>query len=208
MAKTELKSTKKIVADKPENNNEEIIQEKTIAKEEAVKTPVAEVEIQPEVKKPKKFEPTALIPCTNIFAGTTVMIGQKSGIMYTWLELGQTEDVEYQDVIAEILKKSSSYIYEPLIVIEDKELLEQRPDLKKFYDKMYSPVELKHILNMSSPESMRNVIINLPKGVKETVKNLAATMIQEGTLDSVKKIKIIDELFDTKLMMQTELYLK
>lgn len=207
MAKKELKATEKLATDKPENN-EEITQEKAIIKEESIKTPVAEVKIQPEVKKPKKFEPTALIPCTNIFAGTTVMIGQKSGIMYTWAELGQTEDVEYQDIIAEILKKSSSYIYEPLIVIEDKELLEQRPDLKRFYEKMYSPTELKQILNMSSAESMRNVIMNLPKGVKESVKNLAATMIQEGTLDSVKKIKIIDELFDTKLMMQTELYLK
>lgn len=160
------------------------------------------------IKKPRKFQQTDLIPCTNIFAGTTIMIGQKSGIMYTWGEMGQTEDVEYQDVIAEVLKKSSCYIYEPLIIIEDPEFLEQRPDLKRLYDKMYSPSELEHILNMSSPENMRNVIINLPKGVKESVKNLAATMIQKGTLDSVKKIKIIDEIFGTKLMMQTELFLK
>lgn len=201
MAQAKVRKATTTVNTKPV---EEVVEVKEIeVVEEVASAPVKEV-----VKERRKFAPTDLIQCTNIFSGSVMMIGKKSGIVYSWEELGQTEDVEYQDVMAEILKKSSSYIYEPILIIEDKELLEQRSDLKAFYNKMYSPSELKNVLKMSSAEVMRSTIMNLPKGVKESIKNLAATMIQEGSLDSVKKIKIIDEIFGTKLMLQTELFLK
>lgn len=203
--RTTSKASKNVVQEEVMNEVIEEIVEETVIEDVKDKTPVTKASPS---KEKRKFEPSDLIPCTNIFSGTTVMVGQKSGIIYTWRELGQTEDVEYQDVMAEILKKTSSYIYEPLLIIEDKELLDQRRDLKVFYDRMYSPAELSNILNISSPEKMRSVIMNLPKGVQETIKNLAATMIQNGTLDSVRKIKIIDEIFETKLMMQTELFIK
>ena len=46
---------------------------------------------------------------------------------------------------------------------------------------------------------MREFIENLPQNLKENVKTIASTLIQDGELDSIKKVKVIDEIFGTKL---------
>ena len=46
----------------------------------------------------------------------------------------------------------------------------------------------------------------LPEGAKESIKHMASAMISNGSLDSVKKIKILDEIFDTKFMLMTEMF--
>ena len=47
--------------------------------------------------------------------------------------------------------------------------------------------------------SFKRTIENLPIGLKNTIKSLAVTKIQDGSLDSVKKIQCIDELLGTDL---------
>ena len=40
-----------------------------------------------------------------------------------------------------------------------------------------------------------------PKGVQQAVKNIAGEKIMNGSLDSLAKIKAIDEILDTDLML-------
>ena len=70
---------------------------------------------------------------------------------------------------------------------------------------MYTTQDLREIFNLT-PSQMKNVILTLPEGAKQSIRNMAASMIEKGTLDSVQKIKILDEIFDTKLMLMTELF--
>ena len=44
-------------------------------------------------------------------------------------------------------------------------------------------------------------IKKLPKGAKEALKGIASTMIESHTLDSVHRIKALDEIFDTKMLL-------
>lgn len=46
---------------------------------------------------------------------------------------------------------------------------------------------------------MKEFIENLPYKLKDNVKTIASTLIQNGELDSIKKVKIIDKIFGTNL---------
>lgn len=53
---------------------------------------------------------------------------------------------------------------------------------------------------------MKLTINSLPSGAKESIKNIVSSMIMNGQIDSVSKIKTLDEIYDTKFMTMTELY--
>lgn len=165
------------------------------------------IAIEPVVKKitPKKYEATDGIPCRSIVSGGLYMSGIKSRIMYEWADNGDVTEVEYQDLVAAI-RSNVSYISKPYFIIEDKDIISQFPQLNKIYASMYSIKDLKDVLTELSPNKMKTTILSLPDGAKESIKNIASQMISNNTLDSVQKIKILDEIFDTKLMLMTELF--
>ena len=70
---------------------------------------------------------------------------------------------------------------------------------------MLSYNDLKDILKLDVV-NMKKVISQLPAGAKDSMKNIASTQITNGFLDSVQKIKALDEIFDTKFMLMTELF--
>lgn len=151
------------------------------------------------VKEKREFHDTDLIPCLNVYPGAVGMTGRRTGNAYFWEDMGVVEYVEYKDLKSEVLNRSSAYIYEPLIMVTDDDFLQQNPRLEKMYNDFYTPSEIMDKMANSDPENMRNFIEKLPSGIKTNIKNIAATMIHDGTLDSVKKIKIIDEIFGTEL---------
>lgn len=156
-------------------------------------------------KEPRKFAPDEGIPCRSIVSGGLYMSGIKSRIMYEWADNGDVTEVEYQDLVAAI-RSNVSYITKPYFIIEDEDFLAQHPQLDKIYSSMYSIRDLRDVLTDLSPSTMKSTILSLPEGAKESIKNLASQMISNSTLDSVQKIKILDEIFETRLMLMTELF--
>ena len=59
----------------------------------------------------KKRDPSEPVDCVSITAGELGMTGIKSGINYRWAELGDTTEVEYQDIIAAIRSHTVSYTH-------------------------------------------------------------------------------------------------
>lgn len=159
----------------------------------------------PTVVTIKKYEPTDLIQCTSLTQGELLMVGKKSGILYRWFEQGDVCNVEYQDLQVEIISRTSRYVYDPLFYIEDENIVEQNKNIQKVYNTEYSMKDLNEILALPIP-TMVSAIKQLPKGLKESIKVLAATNIQNGELDSIKRIKALDEVFDTKLMLEAEIF--
>lgn len=175
-------------------------------------TPVAEtvdtveaVEPASKVVVKKKYEATDGIPCRSITPGGLYMEGIKSHILYEWADNGDITEVEYQDIIAAI-RSNVSYIHKPYFIIEDEDIVSQFPQVSKIYDSMYSIKDLKDVLISLSPREMKSVIMTLPDGAKESIKHIASQMISNGSLDSVQKIKILDEIFNTELMLMTGLF--
>jgi hypothetical protein len=70
--------------------------------------------------------------------------------------------------------------------------------LKPIYDKI-EEADLEQLLKLT-PSQLKKKIKVLPEGFKESVKTMAAAKIVSGELDSLNRIKAIDEVLGTELM--------
>ena len=182
---------------------------KTVAEESVMDTPTEEtateetVTAEADVKQSKKYANDDGILCESITAGELGMIGAKSGNNYTWMCYGDTTEVEYADLVAAI-RLRKGHIFAPLFIIRDEDFLAKYPQVNDVYNSMYTTSDLEDIF-MLPVAQMKEVVKSLPFSVQKTIANMASAMITDGRLDSVQKIKVLDELFDTKLMLITEL---
>ena len=180
--------TKKVA--KPEITTEETVIEKN------------EEKIVKEVKKSepvKEYHGDDLISCRSITNGELLYVGKKSGTLYRWSAYGDTSEVEYQDILA--LKTSKSqFLYDPLFVIEDEGIIDNPKwaDIKELYDAMISNDEIAEVLRMDNI-SFRKLLEALPVGFRKAIVTEVSTQIENGTFDSLQKIKIVDEICNTDL---------
>ena len=157
--------------------------------------------VEQEAKKPipRKYAPDDLIPCRSITYGELLMTGTKSKLMYVWANYNDVTEVEFQDLQA-LKSTRSSYLFRPRFVIEDEELVEEwGKDFKDMYSKIVS-VDVEEMFNLPLGK-FKTALKNAPKGVQQAVKNIAGEKIMNGSLDSLAKIKAIDEILNTDLKL-------
>lgn len=154
-------------------------------------------------KTAKKFDQSDGILCHSIVQGKLYMIGDKTKMLYEWNSYGDESEIEYRDLVAAVRTKSR-YIFEPYFVIDDEDFIEEFPQVKKFYDDNYTIDEIESILSYPVDE-MEAAIIALPKGAVESLKHSASIKINNGGIDSIQKIRKLDEIFGTNLMLYTEM---
>ena len=65
---------------------------------------------------------------------------------------------------------------------------------------MYDTSDLNQILLLPVSQ-MKTEIAKLPAGAKEAIKGMASTMIDSHALDSVQRIKALDEIFGTNMLL-------
>lgn len=150
-------------------------------------------------KEIRKYEATDLIEVQSVTQGELLLPGKKSGILYRWSAYGDITEVEYQDLYT--LKSSrSEYVYKPLFVILDEELLADArwKEIKAIYDSMYSAGDIYEILKLSAAQ-FKQTLMSLPKGLQDAVKIEVSTRLDSGTFDSISKIKAVDEICGTDL---------
>lgn len=152
----------------------------------------------------KKFNKDDEILCKSVTVGGLYLDGPKSKEFYSWLEYGDEEYVQYQDLTAMVRRTKEPYIYSPLFIIEDEDFIEEHPQLKEFYENQYTVSDLRDILYLSERE-MVSAIESLPKGARENMKNIASSAVASGELDSLRKIKVLDEIFGTELNLLSDL---
>lgn len=173
-------------------------------KEEAVEevvTPVVE-EKKATKRTARKFAPDEPISCRSITFGELLLTGPKSKLLYSWANYDDTTEVEYQDLQA-LKSTRSSYLYRPRFIIEDEELVEQwNKDFKELYDGVIE-VDVEEMLKLPINQ-FKARLKKAPKGVQQAVKDIAGEKIMNGSLDSIKKIKAIDEILGTDLKLYIE----
>lgn len=155
-------------------------------------------------KAKKKFDPEDGILCRSVTVGGLCLTGIKSGMFYRWTEYGDETEVEYRD-LAGMVRTKSPYIYNPQFVIDDEDFITEFPQLQKFYEDSYTITDLESILSLPVQDMIAN-IEQLPGGAKETIKNIASSQIADGRLDSVRKIKALDDIFGTELNLLASLF--
>lgn len=168
---------------------------KEIHTEEIVETEVK----KPVVKVTRKYDPDEQITCRSITYGELLVVGPKSKLLYSWSNYGDTTPVEYQDLQA-LRSIRSAHLLKPRIVVEDEELITQwGKDFENLYSKIVD-VDVEKILDLPIGK-FKTALKNAPKGVQQAVKNIAGEKILDGSLDSLAKIKAIDEILGTDLKL-------
>lgn len=150
-----------------------------------------------ETKKKKSFAQSDGIMCKSVTHGALYISGIKTGMLYPFTDYGDESELEYRDLVAAV-RARSNYIFNPNIIIEDEDFIAEFPALVKFYEEKYSVKDLKAILDLPINQ-MIDEIKKLPKGAANSLKSIAVDRISSGKLDSVKKIKALDEVFGTDL---------
>ena len=164
----------------------------TVEEPKVVVTPVVEV------REPRVFNPDDRITCRSVTQGELLLPG-KSGELYRWSAYGDEAYVEYQDLLA-LKSKKSQYIYNPLFVIEDEELLEDKrwADLNPIYEKLFAIDNFDELLSLPIGK-FTEIFKMMPAGMQKSVKIEVATRLEEGTFDSLQKVKAIDEICGSDL---------
>lgn len=157
------------------------------------------VETAPVVEKKveRTFKQSDPILCRSVTPGWLGVPG-KSGMYYVFSNYGDEAEIEYGDLFA-LKNTHSGYLYDPLFVIEDDELLENArwKDIAEFYtDKVYGMDDIDAVLNKPIT-SFKSALSSLSKGLLRATTVEVAKRIENGTFDSLQKIKIIDEVCGT-----------
>ena len=171
---------------------------KTTVKTEEVK----DEEVKQTVSK-KVFDPNEGVLCRSVTHGQLFVDGIKTGMKYTFFDYDDEAEIEYRDLVA-LIRARDKAVYNPRFIVEDEDFINEYPALKKFYKEHFSTKNIKEILNMPERQ-MKDAISKLPPGAVETLKSIAVNQIANGELDSIKKIKVLDEAFNTDLSLLNEL---
>ena len=97
----------------------------------------------------------------------------------------------------------SQILFKPRFIIEDEELIEQwKGDFGKMYEEITN-TDVEAIFKLPVNQ-LKAKLKKAPTGIQQAVKNIAGEKILNGSLDSLAKIKAIDEVLGTDL----KLYIK
>ena len=86
-------------------------------------------------------------------------------------------------------------------LIDNDDIVSNYKNIQEMYDNLYDKDDLMKILTLPS-DKMKDVILQLPDGVKKTIQSMAITAIERKELDSVQRIKTLDEIFGTQLLLK------
>lgn len=153
-----------------------------------------------EETKKRVFNEHDGIRCISCTAGELLIAGLKTKTLYDWHGIGDELEVEYGDLLS-MVRSRSNYIFCPRIIINDQDFINQNRAVKDFYDSMYTVEDLNEIIMMSA-DQIREILPKLPIGAQDALKSIVTSAIDDGRLDSVNKIRVLDEFFGTKMLIK------
>lgn len=160
-------------------------------------------QIQEGAKPKKEFGQTERIKCYSVTQGGLYVDGPKSKQPYSFSDYGDETEIEYRDLVGLIVARSA-YIFHPYFIIADKDFVAEFPHLEKFYNDSYDMQDLANILTLPN-DQMEEKLKKLPAGAAENLKVIASSQVADGRLDSIRKIKILNEFFGIDLNLVAEL---
>ncbi len=173
----------------------------TVLETEEIKTEEVK-QIEPK-HEPKKFNPNDPVRCQSVTQGTLFVDGLVTNMKYNFVEYGIEGDILYRDLVSLVVSRNKA-IFKPRIIVLDEDFIAEYPELRKFYKEHFATKNIKEILNLPDYE-MKEAISKLPKGAVESLKSIAVNQIVSGEIDSIRKIKALDEAFGTDLSLLNEL---
>lgn len=168
--------------------------------ENKVEDEIIEETVEESTPKKKIFNKDDLIPCVSITPGELFFEGGRTKELYIWANIGDTTEIEYQDLNYAI-QQNHPLVTKPRFIIQDKDIIAQHPELDRIYSGLYSTGDLKAIVK-KTPSEIEAEVAKLPIGAKEALKGIVSSMISNGSLDSVNRIKVLDKVLGTEMLLK------
>ena len=174
---------------------------------ETVEDPVVELKpVAPVIVKEKKvFTDSDYILCRSVWSGGLNVLSQ-SGNLYEFSDYGAECEINYRDLVT-LIRRGSDHIFTPRFLILDEDFLKDFPTVQRVYGTMYTMNDLMAILELPNTH-MKREIEKLPKATKDSMRNLIATQIANGKLDSISKVRLLTEIFDSDFNLLSDLFVK
>ncbi len=168
-------------------------------------TELKESVVEEPVKVKKTFTDSDYILCRSVIIGGLNIVAQ-SGNLYEFKDYGSECEINYRDLVT-LIRRGSENVFLPRFIILDDDFLEDFPTVKKIYGKMYTRDDLEEILKLPNSQMVRE-IEKLPNETREVMRNLIATNISNGKLDSISKVNDLSKAFDSDFNLLSKLFLK
>lgn len=136
------------------------------------------------------------VPVMNLTNGKLIYISKKSGAQWSWTSYGDIDTIDFFE-LQTMRTSSKSFIYDPLLMILDEEVVEYL-GLKNLYDDIVNIENLDEIFDMNNND-FKAMIEKLPKTFIVSIVSKAREKDKDGTLDSRWKVKYLNEKFKTDI---------
>lgn len=161
------------------------------------------------VKKKIKFSDDTVISVESNVVGALIYINHKTGDEVRWDNFGETQTLSVGDLRAMKAKQLAFYKENWIVFegIEDSSEEYEDIDVQDIYDVLQvsqyykdylCPNDLNEVFNWTTTE-MRNKIPRMTKSVREAIAIRANELITEGILDSMSKVKTLEEILNCQL---------
>ena len=200
MATTTKKTTAKTKATVEKEQTTDIVED-VIVEEVTVKEVVKPVI----VKENKVFTDSDYILCRSVWSGG-LNVDSQSGNLYRFNDYGSECEINYRDLVT-MIRRGSEHVFLPRFVILDEDFLKEFPTVQRVYGTMYTRDDLIEILDLPVTR-MKAEIAKLPKATKDSMRNLIATQIANGRLDSISKVRALTEIFESDFNLLSDLFVK
>ena len=191
-------TVKETVAEVLKEAMKEVVKETMEAKPVVVSEPVI-------VDEKKTFTDSDYILCRSVCSGGLNVVSQ-SGNLYEFKDYGAECEINYRDLVT-LIRRGSEHVFLPRFVILDDDFLADFPTVQRVYGEMYTKDDLIEILELPVP-AMRREIEKLPESTRSSMRNLAATLVANGKLDSIAKVRALTEIFNSDFNLLSELLVK
>lgn len=170
-----------------------------------LETDVEEVDVEMFKPEKKVFTDSDYILCRSVWFGGLNVTCQ-SGNTYEFSKYDAECEINYRDLVT-LIRKHSEHIFTPRFIIDDEDFLEDFPSVKNVYNQMYTASDLMDILNLPN-NRMKVEIEKLPVEAKNTLCKMIATEIAKGRIDSISKVRVLSEIFNSDFDLISKLFVK
>lgn len=142
-----------------------------------------------------------LVPCRSVVVGKLVYKSPKSfGYTVTWNNFGDVEYLELGELIA-MRNAYPRFFSEPWIIIDDVDIIKYL-NVEKYYKNIIDVDNIEAVFKQPVDKFI-DTLQKVPRGLKHLITHKAIELIKEGKLDSLAKIKAIEQTFNVDLSIAT-----
>jgi len=180
----------------------------TTAKKTAPKTKKAddsaEKKIDPapaaEEKQPFKlanFDPEQYVTVRNGFQGMLVYVSKRSGETFVWDNFGDEQEISLREL--KNAKNASKGFFANNWFMFDDDWVVDYLGVRQFYKNSVSVDAIDSMFDKSI-EELEKILDNIPNGQKRTIAYRARTLIENGKIDSLKTITLLEKKLGIQLI--------